>query len=141
MHMMMHKKYVQQTTGMPLSFLKAMGVVIENGDFSVAVDFDRLEECKPAFEAIRNDPTGLTASMYDVDYNDLVPPSNIIEVTSDEFNAAVRKANNALPKLAKGTQIYGYKVAIDKPKAKTKTKAPKYPVQQKSKRSIYKDMK
>lgn len=139
MYMMMHKKYVQQTTGMPLPFLKAMGVVVEDGDYSVAVDFNRLEECKAAFEAIRNDTTGLTASMYDVDYNDLVPPSDIIVVTSDEFNAAIRKANNALPNLAKGTQIYGYKVAIDKPKAKTK--APKYPVQQKSKRLIYKDMK
>lgn len=139
MHMIMHKKYVQQTTGMPLSLLKAIGVVIEPDNFTVAVNVKRLEECKSVFEAIRNDTTGLTASMYDVDYNDLVPPSDTIVVTSDEFNAAATTANNALPRLAKGTQLYGYKVAIDKPKAKTK--APKYPVQQKSKRSIYKDMK
>lgn len=126
-------------TGMPIDTLKTLGVVTYEDDSSVQVDFDKIAECRETFEAIRNDPTGFTASMYDADFSELPSVSNTIVLSSEEFNAAVTKANNALPQLAKGTQIYGYKVAIDKPKPKAK--APKYPVQQKSKRSIYKDIK
>lgn len=136
---MVHKKHAMSITGLPIDTLKMLGVVTYEDENAVEFDFNKLTECRETIDAIRNDPTGFTASMYDADFSELPSVSNTIVLSSEEFNAAVTKANNALPQLAKGTQIYGYKVAIDKPKAKAK--APKYPVQQKSKRSIYKDIK
>lgn len=141
MYVMFHKKHAMSITGMPISTLKMLGIVTFEDDSSVQVDLDKIAEYQETFDAIRNDSTGFTASMYDVDLNELPSVSNTVVLTSEEFDAATTIANNAnLPQLAKGTQIYGYKVAIDKPKTKT-TKAAKYPVQQKSKRSIYKDNK
>lgn len=139
MYVMVHKKHAMSITGLPIDTLKMLGVVTYEDENAVEFDFNKLTECRETIDAIRNDPTGFTASMYDADFSELPSVSNTIVLSSEEFNAAATKANNAIPQVAKGTQIYGYKVAIDKPKAKTK--APKYPVQQKSKRSIYKDMK
>lgn len=140
MYVMVHKKNAMSITGLPIDTLKTLGVVTYEDENAVEFDFNKLTECRETIEAIRNDPTGFTASMYDVDLNELPSVINTIVLTSEEFNAASTKANKAIPQLAKGTQIYGYKVAIDKPKTKT-TKAAKYPVQQTSKRTIYKDMK
>lgn len=136
---MVHKDNAMSITGVPIDTLKTLGVVTYEDENAVEFDFNKLTECRETIDAIRNDPTGFTASMYDADFSELPSVSNTIVLSSEEFNAAATTANNALPRLAKGTQLYGYKVAIDKPKAKIK--APKYPVQQKSKRSIYKDMK